>query len=66
MFRDLSFEHPALSFCLCKPVGKVLLFLFASDSAFGAGLFDYLLGYLAGDRVVVGELHVIRAARARD
>src|SRR5215207_2919242 len=44
----------------------VLVFLFRSYPAFGAGLFDDLLGDVAGDGVVVGELHVVGAAGAGD
>src|SRR5687768_7035039 len=50
------------------PLGRRgrLLLLFRPDAALGAGLFDYLVGDLVGDGVVVRELHVEGAAGGGD
>src|SRR5205085_9546277 len=49
-----------------SPLLPELFLLFGPDSPFGPRLLDNLLGYLAGDGVVVRELHVEGAACGGD
>src|SRR2546423_1262512 len=49
-----------------KRLDALLFFLFGPYPAFGSRLLDDLLGYLAGDGVIVRELHVEGAAGGGD
>ena len=67
---ELAFEYCAAFLNLSNLcnlwIRAELLFLFPSDSPFGPGLIDDLLRELSGHRIVVGKLHVIRAAGGRN